>query len=158
MHMRAYAHARTRTSARININMEKPVNRMFWLFELMGLVLVGIVFLGVHICARLIPVSPEVASAIFSASAVGAGYCLAVNVPLGIIWRYVTANHPDYMTQFFTAASTLRFLGVMTVLGIMWLQLGRDAMPPYALVVFLYYIMLLGFHTVFFSHISNKLL
>lgn len=138
--------------------MEKPVNKLFALFQLMGLLLVGILLMGTYLYAALAANDTLLATAVIWASVIGAAYCVGLNLVVGLLWRFVIKRHTDYMTQFFTAASGLRFLGVLAVLGCCWAAVGREAMAPYALVVFLYYIVNMGFHTYFFSHISNKLL
>lgn len=138
--------------------MEKPVNKLFVLFQLMGLLLVGILLMGTYLYAALAANDTVLSAAVIWASVIGAAYCVGLNLVVGLLWRFVMKHHADYMTQFFTGASGLRFLSVMAVLGCCWAVVGRDAMAPYALVVFLYYIVNVCFHTFFFSHISNKLL
>lgn len=137
--------------------MEKLVNRMLMLFEAMGGVLNVILMLCTYAYV-LIATEGTSTAAVVSAGIISFIFCCTINIVIGCIWAFVTKRHPDYMTQFFTAASGIRFLGVMAVLAGCYLQVGRDAMAPYALTLLLFYIINVGFHTVFFSHISNKLL
>lgn len=137
--------------------MDKLVNRMLILFEAMGGVLNVILMLCAYAYSLTVAEGTS-APAIVSAGIISLTFCCNINIVIGIIWAYVTKRHPDYMTQFFTAASGIRFLGVLAVLTGCYLMVGRDAMAPYALTLLLFYIINVGFHTVFFSHISNKLL
>lgn len=137
--------------------MEKLVNRMLMLFEAMGGVLNIILMLCTYAYALTMTEGTSTA-AVVSAGLISLIFCCAINIVIGFIWAYVTKRHPDYMTQFFTAASGIRFLGMLAVMGACYIQVGREAMAPYALTLFLFYIINVGFHTVFFSHISNKLL
>lgn len=137
--------------------MEKHINRLLMLFEVMGCVLNIILLLAAMMYSVLVPTDGG-HDTIFWAAVISFIFCDAVNLLIGMIWAYVAKHHIDYMGQFFTAASGIRFLGVLMVLGACFLVVGREAMAPYALTLMLFYLFNVGLHTVFFSHISKKLL
>lgn len=129
---------------------------MFLLFVALGVMLNLILLTGTYIYS-ILSTGSNAQTSVTHAGFISFIYGLAMTLILGAIWRFVALRHKDYMTQFFTAASGIRFLSVLAVLGGCYIAVGREAMAPYALILLLFYIVNIGLHTAFFSLTTNKI-
>lgn len=119
-------------------------------YILVGTVLVVVLFVTMEILQRLINIdieSPLLVSVIFS---------LAVTWIVGFLWRWVASSHSDLLTTFYSSTSGFRMLLALAVLFGCYLVAGRDAMLPYVLVFMLFYIVMVGFHSIYFSRVTNR--
>lgn len=91
-----------------------------------------------------------------TANMTGFFYAVVLHLLIGFSGKYVTAHHPDYIGQYFTAVSGIRFLSVLAMLAVCYFSVNTEDAATYALLLLLYYIITVAFHTVFFSHIIYK--
>lgn len=83
-------------------------------------------------------------------------FVLIVDIATILIWRWVVLNHKDMLPSFFTGVSGFRFLGALLMLLIGYLTIGQSGMQHFILVFFVYYLVSIIHHSIFFSRISNR--
>ena len=89
-------------------------------------------------------------------SLVCAAYTLIFYIADAWAWYWVASRHRDYLTSFFTGTSGTRFLLALAVIGGFYLFAGGD-MKVFLVVFFLYYLVMLIHHSIFFLRVSNCL-
>lgn len=87
---------------------------------------------------------------------ISASFFFVLTTVIGCIWRWLETSHKEILTSFFLAVSGFRMLLSLVVLGIVYAFVGRDAMLPYVLVFFVFYIITTGYHSIFFARLNNK--
>ncbi len=87
---------------------------------------------------------------------VSASFFFFFSTVIGCLWRWLETSHKEILTSFFLAVSGFRMLLSLIVLGIVYAIVGRDAMLPYVLVFFVFYIITTGYHSIFFARLNNK--
>jgi hypothetical protein len=60
------------------------------------------------------------------------------------------------LPSFFTGVSGFRFLGALILLSIGYLMVGRDGMLTFICVFFVYYMLSIVHHSIFFSRMSKR--
>ena len=83
-------------------------------------------------------------------------FVLIVDIATILIWRWVVLNHKDMLPSFFTGVSGFRFLGALLVLLIGYLTIGQSGMQHFIVVFFVYYLVSIIHHSIFFSRVSNR--
>jgi hypothetical protein len=83
-------------------------------------------------------------------------FVLIVDIATILIWRWVVLNHKDMLPSFFTGVSGFRFLGALLMLLIGYLTIGQSGMQHFIVVFFVYYLVSIIHHSIFFSRISNR--
>lgn len=88
---------------------------------------------------------------------VGAGYSAIVAVICAFVWQWVASKHADYLPNFHTAVSAFRMLAALVVITVVYLQVGREQITPYILTFMGFYVVMLGYHALFFTKINSHL-
>jgi hypothetical protein len=83
-------------------------------------------------------------------------FVLIVDIATILIWRWVVLNHKDMLPSFFTGVSGFRFLGALLMLMIGYLTIGQSGMQHFIVVFFVYYLVSIIHHSIFFSRVSNR--
>lgn len=83
-------------------------------------------------------------------------FVLIVDIATILIWRWVVLNHKDMLPSFFTGVSGFRFLGALLMLLIGYLTIGQSGMQHFIVVFFVYYLVSVIHHSIFFSRVSNR--
>ena len=83
-------------------------------------------------------------------------FVLIVDIATILIWRWVVLNHKDMLPSFFTGVSGFRFLGALLMLLIGYLTIGQSGMQNFIVVFFVYYLVSIIHHSIFFSRVSNR--
>lgn len=83
-------------------------------------------------------------------------FVLIVDIATILIWRWVVLNHKDMLPSFFTGLSGFRFLGALLMLLIGYLTIGQSGMQHFIVVFFVYYLVSIIHHSIFFSRVSNR--
>ena len=83
-------------------------------------------------------------------------FVLIVDIATILIWRWVVLNHKDMLPSFFTGVSGFRFLGALLMLRIGYLTIGQSGMQHFIVVFFVYYLVSIIHHSIFFSRVSNR--
>ena len=83
-------------------------------------------------------------------------FVLIVDIATILIWRWVVLNHKDMLPSFFTGVSGFRFLGALLMLLIGYLSIGQSGMQHFIVVFFVYYLVSIIHHSIFFSRVSNR--
>ena len=87
--------------------------------------------------------------------AVSAVFSIVVESADALVWRKVAKKSPDSLTTFYTAVSGFRMLLALATMFVCYIIVGRDAVAPYIVVMLVYYFVLLAYHSIFFSRLSN---
>ena len=83
-------------------------------------------------------------------------FVLIVDIATILIWRWVVLNHKDMLPSFFTGVSGFRFLGALLMLLIGYLTIGQSGMQHFIVVFFVFYLVSIIHHSIFFSRVSNR--
>ena len=83
-------------------------------------------------------------------------FVLIVDIATILIWRWVVLNHKDMLPSFFTGVSGFRFLGALLMLLVGYLTIGQSGMQHFIVVFFVYYLVSIIHHSIFFSRVSNR--
>lgn len=75
----------------------------------------------------------------------------------GWIWLWVASHHEDYLPSFFTGTSVVRFLAALVFIGGCFLIGDHSRLVTFLLVFFLYYLIMLIHHGIYFMKVSNRL-
>lgn len=87
---------------------------------------------------------------------VSVAFSLIVECVDVMIWARIARNSPDSLPTFFSAVSGFRMLLALGTMLVYWLAVGREAMLVFFLVFAVFYLFLLGHHSVFFAGVSNS--
>lgn len=119
------------------------LSRKYWrnsLWLVAAITLITLIVIQVFNLGYL--VLPLVISSVFSL-VTAFGYSLA--------WRLVALKSPDSLTFFYSAGSGFRFLFALVTMFVYYLIGGRTAMLPFVIVFMITYLVMLVYHTVYFS-------
>ena len=83
-------------------------------------------------------------------------FVLIVDIATILIWRWVVLYRKDMLPSFFTGVSGFRFLGALLMLLIGYLTIGQSGMQHFIVVFFVYYLVSIIHHSIFFSRVSNR--
>ncbi|RRD00888.1 hypothetical protein [Prevotella sp. OH937_COT-195] len=72
------------------------------------------------------------------------------------LWRWISINNKESLTTLYSVVSGLRMVLALFTMFICFLVVGRDAMFPYVLVFMVFYLVMVGFHTIYFSKVTNR--
>lgn len=84
-------------------------------------------------------------------------FSLVLSFSYSFFWRLVATKHPDSLTAFYTASSGLRMLLALIVMLVYYLIAGRSVMLPFLVVFMTFYMVMLIYHTIFFSKVTRKI-
>jgi len=116
-----------------------------------GLMLIIVLWLMSILVATLCPewqlMSPIWVSTVFS---------LIFLLGFAVLWRWVVRKHKDSVTTLYSVVSGFRMLMALFTLFIVFLVVGRAAMLPYVLVFMIFYLVMVAYHSIYFSRITNR--
>lgn len=120
-------------------------------YILQSVIIISFLSLAI-ICAKLIfglndVVTPLIVSVVFS---------LIIECADAVIWARIARNSQDSLPTFFSAVSGFRMLLALGTMFVYWLAAGREAMLVFFLVFAVFYLFLLGHHSLFFARVSNS--
>ena len=84
------------------------------------------------------------------------GFVLVVDIATAFLWRWVVTKHKNMLPSFFTGVSGFRFLGALILLLIGYFIVGRESMLTFICVFFVYYMLSIVHHSIFFSRMSKR--
>ena len=120
-------------------------------YVILGLVLIFIMSAVTTLIGRLHPewelAAPILVSAIFSTVLV---------VTFALLWRWVITKHSDMQTTLYSVTSGFRLLLALSTMFGCYLFVGRDAMFTYVIVFMIYYLVMIGFHSIYFARIARQ--
>ena len=87
---------------------------------------------------------------------VSTGFSLIFLLGFAVLWRWVVRKHKDSVTTLYSVVSGFRMLMALFTLFIVFLVVGRAAMLPYVLVFMIFYLVMVAYHSIYFSHITNR--
>ena len=87
---------------------------------------------------------------------VSAGFSVFFLISFAFLWRWIIKSNRESLTTLYSVVSGLRMVMALFTLFICSLVVGRDAMLPYVSVFMVYYLVMIGYHTVYFSKITNR--
>lgn len=87
---------------------------------------------------------------------VGAVFSVVFLISFAFLWRWIIKSNRESLTTLYSVVSGLRMVMALFTLFICFLVVGRDAMLPYVSVFMVYYLVMIGYHTVYFSKITNR--
>jgi len=121
----------------------EELSRKYWrnsLWLVTAVTLITLIVIQVLSLSYL--VLPLVVSSLFS---------LVTAFSYSFAWRLVALKFPDSLTVFYSAGSGFRFLFALVTMFVYYLVEGRTAMLPFIIVFMITYLVMLVYHTVFFS-------
>jgi hypothetical protein len=77
-------------------------------------------------------------------------------IAFSLLWRWVAKDKKESLTTLYSVVSGFRMVLALFTLFVCFLFVGRDAMVPYVLVFMVFYLIMVGFHTVYFSRVTNR--
>jgi hypothetical protein len=87
---------------------------------------------------------------------VSAGFSMFFLIAFSLLWRWVSKEKKESLTTLYSVVSGFRMVLALFTLFVCFLFVGRDAMVPYVLVFMVFYLIMVGFHTVYFSRVTNR--
>ena len=87
---------------------------------------------------------------------VSTGFSLIFLLGFAVLWRWVVRKHKDSVTTLYSVVSGFRMLMALFTLFIVFLVVGRAAMLPYVLVFMIFYLIMVAYHSIYFSRITNR--
>ena len=87
---------------------------------------------------------------------VSTGFSLIFLLGFAVLWRWVVRKHKDSVTTLYSVVSGFRMLMALFTLFIVFLVVGRAAMLPYVLVFMIFYLVMVAYHSIYFSRITNR--
>ena len=87
---------------------------------------------------------------------VSTGFSLIFLLGFAVLWRWVVRKHNDSVTTLYSVVSGFRMLMALFTLFIVFLVVGRAAMLPYVLVFMIFYLVMVAYHSIYFSRITNR--
>jgi len=123
-------------------------SKRYWrnsLWLTVGLTFITLIVIQVFQINRLI--APLVVSSVFT---------LAVSFSYSFFWRMIATKHPDSLTAFYSASSGLRMLLALITMLAYYLIKGRSEMLPFIAVFMVFYMVMLIYHTMFFSKVAGR--
>ena len=83
---------------------------------------------------------------------VSTGFSLIFLLGFAVLWKWVVRKHKDSVTTLYSVVSGFRMLMALFTLFIV----GRAAMLPYVLVFMIFYLVMVAYHSIYFSRITNR--
>lgn len=102
----------------------------------------------IKLCQFDMLVSPMIVSCAFS---------LVISFFYSFFWRLVAIKHPDNLTTFYTVGSGLRLLLALITMLVYYLVAGRSKMLPFVAIFMAFYMVMLVYHTLFFSKVAKSI-
>lgn len=87
---------------------------------------------------------------------VSTGFSVVFLVAFTLLWRWISKEKKDSLTTLYSLVSGFRMVLALFTLFVCYMVVGRDAMVPYVVVFMVFYLIMVGFHTIYFSRITNK--
>ncbi len=87
---------------------------------------------------------------------VSTGFSLVFLIGFAILWRWIATSKKDVLTTLYSVMSGFRMILALFTLFICYLVVGRDAMAPYVIIFMIFYLVMVGFHSIFFARRTNK--
>lgn len=87
---------------------------------------------------------------------VSTGFSLIFLLGFAVLWKWVVRKHKDSVTTLYSVVSGFRMLMALFTLFIVFLVVGRAAMLPYVLVFMIFYLIMVAYHSIYFSRITNR--
>jgi hypothetical protein len=87
---------------------------------------------------------------------VSTGFSLIFLLGFAVLWKWVVRKHKDSVTTLYSVVSGFRMLMALFTLFIVFLVVGRAAMLPYVLVFMIFYLVMVAYHSIYFSRITNR--
>ena len=87
---------------------------------------------------------------------VSTGFSLIFLLGFAVLWRWVVRKHKDSVTTLYSVVSGFRMLMALFTLFIVFLVVGRAGMLPYVLVFMIFYLVMVAYHSIYFSRITNR--
>lgn len=87
---------------------------------------------------------------------ISTAFCMFFLVAFAFLWRWMMKFHQDSITTLYSVVSGFRMLMALFTLFIVYLVVGRSAMLPYVVVFMVFYLVMVAFHSVYFSRITNR--
>lgn len=87
---------------------------------------------------------------------VSTGFSLIFLLGFAVLWRWIVRKHKDSVTTLYSVVSGFRMLMALFTLFIVFLVVGRAAMLPYVLVFMIFYLVMVAYHSIYFSRITNR--
>ena len=87
---------------------------------------------------------------------VSTGFSFFFLLGFAVLWRWVVRKHKDSVTTLYSVVSGFRMLMALFTLFIVFLVVGRAAMLPYVLVFMIFYLVMVAYHSIYFSRITNR--
>ena len=87
---------------------------------------------------------------------VSTGFSLIFLLGFAVLWRWVVRKHKDSVTTLYSVVSGFRLLMALFTLFVVFLVVGRAAMLPYVLVFMIFYLVMVAYHSIYFSRITNR--
>ena len=87
---------------------------------------------------------------------ISTAFCMFFLVAFAFLWRWIMNFHQDSITTLYSVVSGFRMLMALFTLFIVYLVVGRSAMLPYVVVFMVFYLVMVAFHSVYFSRITNR--
>ncbi len=123
----------------------KDIEHIGWQYRKQGTIIVGALFL-----IALLAVNIGRFDAIVTPLIICACYALLFEIVEGVVWTKIAKDSTESLPNFFMAVSGVRMLTALAVMFVYYLVAGRDAMLVFFLVFAVFYIAILGHHTIFF--------
>lgn len=87
---------------------------------------------------------------------VSTGFSVVFLVAFALLWRWISKEKKESLTTLYSLVSGFRMVLALFTLFVCYMVVGRDAMVPYVVVFMVFYLIMVGFHTIYFSRIANK--
>ena len=87
---------------------------------------------------------------------VSTGFSLIFLLGFAVLWRWIVRKHKDSVTTLYSVVSGFRMLMALFTLFVVFLVVGRAAMLPYVLVFMIFYLVMVAYHSIYFSRITNR--
>ena len=87
---------------------------------------------------------------------VSTGFSVVFLVAFALLWRWISKEKKESLTTLYSLVSGFRMVLALFTLFVCYMVVGRDAMVPYVVVFMVFYFIMVGFHTIYFSRITNK--
>ena len=87
---------------------------------------------------------------------VSTGFSLIFLLGFAVLWKWVVRKHKDSVTTLYSVVSGFRMLMALFTLFIVFLVVGRAAMLPYVLIFMIFYLVMVAYHSIYFSRITNR--
>lgn len=87
---------------------------------------------------------------------VSTGFSVVFLVAFALLWRWISKEKKESLTTLYSLVSGFRMVLALFTLFVCYMVVGRDAMVPYVVVFMVFYLIMVGFHTIYFSRITNK--